>query len=230
MSRTGAFNAIPRPRGGALVRVGDQGRALVRVGDQGWAQQAARQARQSVIDVDVRPVGTSSGGRGKWFRDQKRKAQEMFQATMNAPKAVVGTTVGVGATAGAFALANSLENRAEENTAAARAEEEAQRKAQQQFDAYKQAAENAASAMDELDYVKRSNENTFLTAEELRSEEARQNMFLSMNRKAMEAEREELAKRQPYLSASRFRESMPTAINAASANFQAMLNSFQGYR
>lgn len=220
MSRSRAFKTIPNPGG-----------AIVRVGDQGWAQQAANRARQAAIDVDVRSVGTNRGSQGNWFRDQAKKAQELFQSTMSAPATVVGTTLGLGTAAAAFGLANNLENRARQNTAPARTKEEAQRKAQQQFDAYKQAAENAASAMDELDYAQRSEENTFQTVEELRSEEARQNMFLGIQQKVLDQNFNEIRRQQPYLSASRFRESMPQMAATRAAVTQSIINSVgQGYR
>ena len=153
-----------------------------------------------------------------------------------APVAAVGAGLAAGAAVaniGFNAARDYLGNRRAERGPEAYTEgsvssnpEQADRQAQVLLQRYADEADRAASTREELDRLGVSN----ISLSEVQTEEARQNMFLSMNRKAMEAEREELAKRQPYLSASRFRESMPTAINAASANFQAMLNSFQGYR
>jgi len=153
-----------------------------------------------------------------------------------APVAAIGAGLAAGAAVaniGFNAARDYLGNRRAERGPEAYTEgsvssnpEQADRQAQVLLQRYADEADRAASTREELDRLGVSN----ISLSEVQTEEARQNMFLSMNRKAMEAEREELAKRQPYLSASRFRESMPTAINAASANFQAMLNSFQGYR
>jgi len=153
-----------------------------------------------------------------------------------APVAAIGAGLAAGAAVaniGFNAARDYLGNRRAERGPEAYTEgsvssnpEQANRQAQALLQRYADEADRAASTREELDRLGVS----YINLSEMQTEEARQNMFLSMNRKAMEAEREELAKRQPYLSASRFRESMPTAINAASANFQAMLNSFQGYR
>jgi len=179
------------------------------------------------------------------FRQEAQKARRAASSipgtiARGIPGLAPVAAVGAGLTAGA-AVANIGFNAARDYSGNRRAErgpeaytegsvssnpEQANRQAQVLLQRYADEADRAASTREELDRLGVSN----ISLSEVQTEEARQNMFLSMNRKAMEAEREELAKRQPYLSASRFRESMPTAINAASANFQAMLNSFQGYR
>ena len=179
------------------------------------------------------------------FRQEAQKARRAASSipgtiARGIPGLAPVAAVGAGLTAGA-AVANIGFNAARDYLGNRRAErgpeaytegsvssnpEQADRQAQVLLQRYADEADRAASTREELDRLGVSN----ISLSEVQTEEARQNMFLSMNRKAMEAEREELAKRQPYLSASRFRESMPTAINAASANFQAMLNSFQGYR
>jgi hypothetical protein len=143
-----------------------------------------------------------------------------------------GTLAAAGATAyGAF---NMLSGRApfdgpdmpgspEAKDAAAR------QQAQDQLNRYAQLAQETQLKAGEM--AKIADQMRFMGAQDLQQQEARQNMLLGIEQKVLDQNFNEIRRQQPYLAASRFRESMPQMAQTRAAVTQSIINSVgQGYR
>ena len=180
------------------------------------------------------------------FRQEAQKARRAASSipgtiARGIPGLAPVAAVGAGLTAGA-AVANIGFNAARDYLGNRRAErgpeaytegsvssnpEQADRQAQVLLQRYADEADRAASTREELDRLGVSNINL----SEMQTEEARQNMLLGIEQKALDQNFNEIRRQQPYLSASRFRESMPQMAQTRAAVTQSIINSVgQGYR